>query len=139
MPDIEPATSTVKDYLNVTLDKLNLTIVDETDDNKEYIVHIDKSGTDYVIEVYYNNQLQISYTVSNKGYVYGNQETFQNNQILVRAYNILFNYYLITNMVRNKDVILENTSDKFLIKAINTLQVDYGNPYHIDLAPNPNP
>lgn len=106
---------TDKKDLHVVLDELDLTITDNT---QEYKVHIYSDNNDYIIQEYKDNTLQVQYTVSNKGKVYGDAEEFQNNPILVRAYNILFNYYLITNVIRDTSVI-KNSRDLFVIKSIN--------------------
>ena len=106
---------TDKKDLQVVLDELDLTIQDDTE---EYRVHSYSENSNYIIQVYKNNTLQVQYTVSNKGKVYGDTEEFQNNPILVRAYNILFNYYLITNVIRDKSII-KNSRDLFVIRSIN--------------------
>lgn len=129
----------VKDDIIVTLYTLKLRMVDATDNNALYKVEITLNNSNQyeMYEYNRNNELISTFKIDENGEVIeGNKEQFQNNKIMVRAYNILFNYYLITNQVRNREVILENTSDKFIIRTIESVQADNTNPYHIHLAPH---
>ena len=129
-----------KDNIIGTLKGLEVGLQDLTT-NTSYNVTVTLANNIYTINEYDANGTTLIATcqVNNEGRLLTNSEEFQNNKILVRAYNILFNYYLITNQVRNREVILENTSDKFIIKGATNPEIDYGNPYHISLAPNSNP
>lgn len=121
--------------IDVVLDRLDLKM---QYNNTSYKVVVTLSNTTYTMNEYdANDTLIATCQVTNEGNVITNSEELQNNLILARAYDIIFNYYLITNQLRNPEVILENTSDKFIIKGMSVLTAKYKTPYHINMAPEP--